>query len=114
MARLIDVDVLLDKLQEIANDFEHPREAVINLDALYDMIVDDIPTVYAWHSQEEIPPQKGIYLVYVYAKMYFIPDHVGDPDHFWMLQLAYYDEKIGWLINEVKWWTELPEPPKEG
>jgi hypothetical protein len=30
-----------------------------------------------------------------------------------MLQLAYYDEKIGWLINEVKWWTELPEPPKE-
>ena len=116
--RLIDLDALKRdlrmgyKCEECERD---PRDCQygdkFNLINICEML-DNAPAVYTWHSPEDIPPQKGIYLVY--AKKYFIPDHVDDPDHIWMLQLAYYDEKIGWSIDEVKWWIELPEPPEEG
>ena len=64
-----------------------------------------------WHGPEDIP-EKGVYLVY--AKKYYVPDHVDEPDHIMTLQLAYYDEKWGWSVEGLIWWMELPEPPKEG
>lgn len=114
MARLIDADALTKWMIKEIRARDGAFSGLLGRQAanLIGKAIDELPTVYAWHSQEETPPQKGIYLVYV--KTYFIPDYIGDPDHVWMLQLAYYDEKIGWSIDKVKWWIELPEPPKEG
>ena len=114
--RLIDLDALKRdlrmgyKCEECERD---PRDCQygdkFNLINICEML-DNAPAVYTWHSPDEIPP-KGIYLVY--AKKFFTPDHVDEIPYVLMLQLANYNEKYGWSVEGLKWWTELPEPPKE-
>lgn len=49
------------------------------------------------------------------AEIYFIPDHVDEPDSYIGVELNVYSKKYGWLHNtEVIAWQPLPAPYKKG
>lgn len=51
------------------------------------------------------------------AKIYFVPDHVDEPDNYIGVELNTYSENFGWLMNpNVIAWMPLPSPfkPEKG
>ena len=136
--RMIDLDVLITKIDELSQYFEKPREATISLDALYDMIVDDIPTVAEdtnvpdkWVSVKDRMPENankpGAFCPrYLVMTKYGVTEGWYNPDKgCWYVLLwfmfRYVEEDInleradkpGVASNvEVTHWMPLPEPPK--
>lgn len=56
---------------------------------------------------ERLPEKKGKYLTT--SKIYFVPDHVDEPDNYIGLEITYYSEINGWN-GEVIAWQPLPAP----
>ena len=67
-----------------------------------------------WTSAIEDPPKEdGYYLIF--GTFTFIPDHIDDPNERDAIDMSFYSTQYGWLGSEiVKYWMELPAPPKEG
>ena len=49
------------------------------------------------------------------ARIYYVPDHVDEPDNYIGVELNTYSKNFGWLYNpEVIAWQPLPEPYQKG
>ena len=79
--------------------------------------LDEQPTVspYEWISVEDrLPEKKGQYLIF--TTIYFVPDHVGDEDHYDGIELSRFFPTYGFTSENglyAKFWMPLPEPPTE-
>lgn len=70
-----------------------------------------IMTEGGWHDASKRPPKEGRYLVWGLHE--FTPDHCDMPNAYWQTRIAQWLNITGW-DTKVKYWQELPEPPKEG
>ena len=87
---------------------------------LYDAILGclaEAPTIdytQEWIPVSDPPRKSGRYLIY--TTKYFIPDHVGDPDHIDGMEISGYHPQFGFLSDNglhAKYYTYLPTEPEE-
>lgn len=110
--RLIDADALIEWIDENVS-CDTPYALVTKAIVISALKSKNVaPTVDGWEGADKRPPKKGRYLVWKVCR--FTPDHYGDPDGYWKMDILHWDEKYGWSFEKVKYWMPLPEPPKEG
>lgn len=71
-------------------------------------------TIQEWTPVSDPPKKSGRYLIY--TTKYFIPDHVGDPDHVDGMEISGYHPLFGFLSDNglhARYWSYLPTEPKE-
>jgi len=67
-----------------------------------------------WISVEDRLPE-NMQGCLVTARIYFIPDHVDEPDNYIGVDFDTYSSRFGWFSgNEVIAWQPLPEPYTKG
>ena len=88
--------------------FDRQRKESIDM-AITDMKICEANNA-GWISADNRPPCQGRYLVY--GLTIFIPDHIDQPNAYWEVKIAYWSNWFGWNCK-VKYWMQLPEPPKE-
>lgn len=77
-------------------------------------LIEEGVTVQEWTPISDPPKKSGRYLIY--TTKYFVPDHVGDPDHINGIEISGYHPHFGFLSDNglhAKYWTYLPVDPKE-
>ena len=109
----------VSKLREVVENF-HEWE----YNRFYDVIseaADTIETLSAklqavnmengsgWiKCDDRLPDKTGTYLTT--SRIYFVPDHVDEPDNYIGVEMTRFSEKFGWSGEEVFSWQPLPEP----
>lgn len=58
--------------------------------------------------EDRLPDKTGTYLTT--SRIYFVPDHVDEPDNYIGVEMTRFSEKFGWSGEEVFAWQPLPEP----
>jgi hypothetical protein len=87
---------------------------------MYEAMLDVIAAAPAvsveqkWTPVSDPPKKSGRYLIY--TTKYFVPDHIGDPDHIDGMEISGYHPQFGFLSDNglhAKYWSYLPTEPKE-
>ena len=125
------IDKLIERLEEKAKSDEQramkadetERISVITaLQAMADRyrlaieIVNQLAEEYkgGWIPCSERLPEH-MQQCFTTARIYFVPDHVDEPNNYIGVELNAYSKDYGWLYNpEVIAWRPLPQPYKEG
>lgn len=79
-----------------------------------DHLIAEGVTIQEWKPVSDPPKKSGRYLIY--TTKYFVPDHVGDPDHVDGMEISGYHPQFGFLSDNglhAKYWSYLPTEPKE-
>ncbi len=102
--RELAIEFNLDDKEELATMF---NEAADTIEALSEKLaaVDG----GGWIACEDrFPKRAGTYLVT--SRIYFVPDHIDEPDNYIGVKITNFSEKFGWNCEEVLAWQPLPEP----
>ena len=98
---VIDTDVVSPENRPLISQYMgRPIDEVINLIRRSE-----------WISVEERLPE-DTQMCLAYATVYFVPDHVGDCDHFEQIIVTKYYKEFGFMDWDVHYWMPLPEAPK--